>query len=77
MAPSEKKQTPRPAQRQVKRKQAKLKEPEDHQRYLPSYELELGRRPVQALSGDVMEAHCKFCLAFGREEKAMAPVTNC
>ncbi|ETP17375.1 hypothetical protein F441_08209 [Phytophthora nicotianae CJ01A1] len=72
MSPQKKKwktRTPRRMPRPLKLKQANLKQPDLRQRYLPSYEIELGIQPVPTLSGDVSEALCKFCIAFGREEK--------
>ncbi|KAF4041462.1 hypothetical protein GN244_ATG06317 [Phytophthora infestans] len=72
MAPQKKKgkaRTPLLKPRPLKLKQAKLPQSEPRQRYLTSYETELGLQPVPTISNEVLEAQCKFCTAFGREEK--------
>ncbi|ETO99627.1 hypothetical protein F441_22957 [Phytophthora nicotianae CJ01A1] len=52
MSPQKKKiktRTPRPKPRPLKLKQAKLKQSDPRQRYLPSYEIELERKSRKTL----------------------------
>ncbi|KAJ8556888.1 hypothetical protein ON010_g9076 [Phytophthora cinnamomi] len=49
--------------------QTKITPPQQRQKWIPKYEAELGLQPLSTsvVDGEITEAWCKFCQAFGGE----------